>query len=153
MKRIIATILLSLAPFVAFAGGHSALGGSGTGVRTDLKTIEGTSGTHVQVTTSDIWMYENPPEGFHKAMKVNCNYFQVFASGQQQPIGGVGTCQAHDPDGDVVLNNGVFQPDGTIAVTIIAGTGKWAAFVGSKFTGKTRHSLDGGAVYDFTAVN
>ena len=78
MKRIIATILLSLAPFVAFAGGHSALGGSGTGVRTDLKTIEGTSGTHVQVTTSDIWMYENPPEGFHKAMKVNCNYFLGF---------------------------------------------------------------------------
>ena len=86
MKIIISTILLSLAPFVAFAGGHSALGGSGTGVRTDLKTIEGTSGTHVQVTTSDIWMYENPPEGFHKAMKVNCNYFQVFASGQQQPL-------------------------------------------------------------------
>ena len=78
MKRIISTILLSLAPFVAFAGGHSALGGSGTGVRTDLKTIEGTSGTHIQVTTSDIWMYENPPEGFHKAMKVNCNYFQVL---------------------------------------------------------------------------
>ncbi len=48
MKRFIATCLLSLAPFVAFAGGHSALGGSGTGVRTDLKTIEGTSGTYVQ---------------------------------------------------------------------------------------------------------
>ena len=153
MKRIIATILLSLAPFVAFAGGHSALGGSGTGVRTDLKTIEGTSGTHVQVTTSDIWMYENPPEGFHKAMKVNCNYFQVFASGQQQPVGGVGTCQAHDPDGDVVLNNGVFQPDGTIALTIIAGTGKWAALTGAKFQGKTRLRVDGGVVYDFKPVN
>ena len=153
MNRIITTILLSLTPFFAFAGGHSALSGSGTAVRTDVQTIEGTSGNHVQVTTSDIWMYENPPEGFHNAMKVNCNYFQVFASGQQQPSGGVGTCQAHDPDGDVVLNNGIFQPDGTIAVTIIAGTGKWAAFVGAKFTGKTRHSLGGGAVYDFTAVN
>ena len=52
-----------------------------------------------------------------------------------------------------MLNNGVFQPDGTIAVTIIAGTGKWAALTGAKFQGKTRHSLDGGAVYDFTAVN
>ena len=152
MKKIISALVLVFAPFFAFAGGHSALSASGTGVRIDLKTIEGTSGNHVQATTSDIWMYENPPEGFHKAMKVNCNYFQVFASGQQQPVGGVCTCQAHDPDGDVVLNNGVFQPDGTIAVTIIAGTGKWAAFVGSKFTGKTRHSLDGGAVYDFTPV-
>ena len=48
MNRTIGTILLSLDPFVSFAGGHSALGGSGTGVRTDLKTIEGTSGTYVQ---------------------------------------------------------------------------------------------------------
>ena len=153
MKKIIAATLLVLAPFVAFAGGHSALVGSGTGVRIDLKTIEGTSGTHVQVNTSDIWMYENPPEGFPKAMKVNCNYFQVFATGQQQPIGGIGTCQALDPDGDISLNNGVFQPNGTIAVTIIAGTGKWAALTGAKFQGKTRHSLGGGAVYDFKPVN
>ena len=153
MKKIIVAAVLVLAPFFAFAGGHSALGASGTGVRIDLKTIEGTSGNHVQATTSDIWMYENPPEGFHKAMKVNCNYFQVFASGQQQPIGGVGTCQAHDPDGDVVLNNGIFQPDGTIAVTIIAGTGKWAALTGAKFQGKTRSRLEGGVVYDFKPVN
>ena len=48
MNRTIGTILLSLDPFVSFAGGNSALGGSGTGVRTDLKTIEGTSGTYVQ---------------------------------------------------------------------------------------------------------
>ena len=153
MKRIISTILLSLAPFVAFAGGHSALGGSGTGVRTDLKTIEGTSGTHIQVTTSDIWMYENPPEGFPDAMKVNCNYFQVFATGQQRPNGGIGVCQAHDPDGDISLVNGVFQPDGTIALTIIAGTGKWAALTGAKFQGKTRLRVDGGVVYDFKPVN
>ena len=153
MKRVITTILLSLAPFVAFAGGHSALGGSGTGVRTDLKTIEGTSGRHVQVTTSDIWMYENPPEGFPEAMKVNCNYFQVFATGQQRPNGGIGVCQAHDPDGDISLVNGVFQPDGTIALTIIAGTGKWAALIGAKFQGKTRDRVDGGVVYDFKPVN
>ena len=153
MKKIFSTILLSLAPFVAFAGGHSALGGSGTGVRTDLKTIEGTSGTHIQVTTSDIWMYENPPEGFPEAMKVNCNYFQVFATGQQRPNGGIGVCQAHDPDGDISLVNGVFQPDGTIALTIIAGTGKWAALIGAKFQGKTRDRVDGGVVYDFKPVN
>ena len=153
MKHIIVATLLWVAPFVAFAGGHSALGGSGTGIRIDLKTIEGTSGTHVQVNTSDIWMYDNPPEGFPEAMKVNCNYFQVFATGQQQPIGGIGTCQALDPDGDISLNNGVFQPNGTIAVTIIAGTGKWAALTGAKFQGTTRNSLDGGAVYDFIPVN
>ena len=153
MNKIVIAALLIFAPFVAFAGGHSALGASGTGVRIDLKTIEGTSGNHVQATTSDIWMYENPPEGFPEAMKVNCNYFQVFATGQQRPNGGIGVCQAHDPDGDISLVNGVFQPDGTIALTIIAGTGKWAALTGAKFQGKTRTRVDGGVVYDFKPVN
>ena len=153
MKKIIAAIIFVLAPAVSLAGGHSALGGSGTGVRVDLKTIEGTSGTHVQITTNDIWMYENPPEGFPEAMRVTCNYFQVFATGQQPPIGGIGACQTHDPDGDISLNTGIFQPNGTIAVTITAGTGKWAALTGAKFQGKTRNSLDGGTVYDFVPVN
>ena len=98
-------------------------------------------------------MYENPPEGFPEAMKVNCNYFQVFATGQQRPNGGIGVCQAHDPDGDISLVNGIFQPDGTIALTIIAGTGKWAALIGAKFQGKTRDRVDGGVVYDFKPVN
>ena len=73
MKKIVIAALLVFAPFIAFAGGHSALGASGTGVRIDLKSIEGTSGNHVQATTSDIWMYKNPPEGFHEVMKVNWN--------------------------------------------------------------------------------
>ena len=40
MKSIIVATLLVFAPFVAFAGGHSNLSASGTGVRIDLKTIE-----------------------------------------------------------------------------------------------------------------
>ena len=134
MKRIIVASVLVFAPFVAFAGGHSALGGSGTGVRIDLKSIEGTSGSHVQVTTSDIWMYDNPPEGFPEAMQVNCNYFQVLHY-QQQPNGGIGV-YAYDPDGDISLSNGVFQPDGTIAVTIVAGTGKLTAQLELSFKAK-----------------
>ena len=153
MKKLIATIIFVLAPAVSLAGGHSALGGTGTGVRIDLKTIEGTSGNHVQATTSDIWMYENPPEGFPEAVKMNCNYFQVFPTGQQRPNGGIGACQIHDPDGDISLVNGVFQPDGTIALTIIAGTGKWAALTGAKLQGKTRLRVDGGVVYDIKPVN
>ena len=153
MKKIIAALIFVLAPAVSFAGGHSALGGSGTGVRINLKTIEGTSGTHVQITTNDIWMYENPPEGFPEAMRVTCNYFQVFATGQQQPSGGSGTCQAVDPDGDISLWNGVAQSDGTLAFSVTTGTGKWTALIGAKFRGKTRHSFGGASVYDFSPVN
>ena len=100
-----------------------------------------------------MWIYDNPPEGFPAAQKAICTYFQVFATGQQQPSGGSGTCQVVDPDGDISLNTGIFQPNGTIAVTITAGTGKWAALTGAKFQGKTRNSLDGGTVYDFVPVN
>ena len=153
MKHIILLAMLGLVPAATFAGGHAEFGGHGTAVRSDMKTIEATSGTHVQVTTSDLWMYDNPPAGFPAAQKSKCNYFQAFATGQQQPIGGVGTCQAQDPDGDISLWNGIFQPNGTIAVTVIAGTGKWAALVGAKFQGKTRNRLDGGVVYDFKPVN
>ena len=63
-----------------------------------MKTIEVTSGIHVQLTTSDLWIYDNPPEGFRAAQKSNCNYFQVFATGQQQAFEGVGTYQAQDLD-------------------------------------------------------
>ena len=78
-------------------------------------------------------------------MMAECNYFSVFAAGMQQPVGGVGTCQAHDPDGDISLWNGAFQIDGTIAVTIVAGT---AALTGAKFQGKTRQSLGDASVYE-----
>ena len=40
MKKIISAVVLVFAPFFAFAGGHSALSASGTGVRIDLKTID-----------------------------------------------------------------------------------------------------------------
>ena len=100
-----------------------------------------------------MWIYDNPPEGFHEAMMAECNYFSVFAAGMQQPVGGVGTCQAHDPDGDISLWNGAFQIDGTIAVTIVAGTGKWATLTGAKFQGKTRQSLGDASVYDFKPAN
>ena len=154
MKSIIATTLMVFAPFVAFAGGHSTLGGSGTGVRIDLKTIEGTSGTHVQVTTSDIWMYDNPPEGFPKATSATCSQFIAFAMGQEQPVGGSFTCQVVDVDGDVALQSGALQPDGTALITQVAGTGKWTAFVGTQLIGKTDIQVDAKtSTYSWTATN
>ncbi len=153
MKNIILSAIAGFAPAMAIAGGHADFAGHGTAVTTDTKTIEATTGTHVQQTSSDVWIYANPPEGFHEAMMAECNYFSVFAAGMQQPVGGVGTCQAHDPDGDISLWNGAFQIDGTIAVTIVAGTGKWAALTGAKFQGKTRQSLGDASVYDFKPVN
>ena len=153
MKHIILLAMLGLVPAATFAGGHAEFGGHGTAVRTDAETTEATSGSHARVITSDVWIYDNPPEGFHVAQKATCHYFQIFDTGKQQPSGGTATCQAVDPDGDISLWNGVFQSTGTLAFSVITGTGKWAALSGAKFQGKTRNSLGGASVYDFTPVN
>ena len=58
-----------------------------------------------------------------------------------------------DGTGDVLINTGTFQPNGSVLLSTIAATGKWAAFTGAQWVGTTRHSIDGGSVYDFKPVN
>ena len=60
MKNIIMTAALLQLPLAAFAGGHSAQSGHGTGVTVDTKTIEAVSGVDFQQTTNDVWLYVNP---------------------------------------------------------------------------------------------
>ena len=54
MKNIISTVALLLLPLTAFAGGHSGLGGHGTGITVDSKVIEGKTGILVQNMTDDV---------------------------------------------------------------------------------------------------
>lgn len=51
MKNIILTVTILLLPAIAFAGGHSGLGGHGTGITVDSKVFEGKTGTIVQNST------------------------------------------------------------------------------------------------------
>ena len=69
------------------------------------------------------------------AQKSTFNYFQIFATGQQQPSGGITTCQAVDPGGDISLWEDVFQLNGALAFSVITGTGNWVALAGAKFQG------------------
>ena len=149
MKNIITTAALLLLPLTAFAGGHSAHSGHGTGVTVDTKTIEASSGMHFQQTTNDVWIYDNPQEGWPAAIKASCNWFVVFAAGQQQPSGGAVNCQAVNPDGSIGLFTGTFQPNGTVEPTLVAGTGQWAPFVGATWIGQTTSDLGGSTVYKF----
>lgn len=58
-----------------------------------------------------------------------------------------------DESGDVFINTGTFGADGVL-LTLVGGTGKWAAYTGAHWKGVTRHSLEGGgSVYDFTPTN
>jgi len=154
MKKIVIACAALLMPSLALAGGHSALGGTGTGVVVDMKTMEGKSGVLVHQTTSDVWIYDNPPEGFPKASSATCNQFITFAMEQEQPVGGSFACQVVDVDGDVALHSGTFQSNGTALITQVAGTGKWTAFVGSQLIGKTDIQVDAKtSTYSWIATN
>ena len=67
MKKIFAIAALALAPSLSFAGGHSSLGGHGTGKIIDSHAMEGKSGVLVRNISSDVWIWDTPPEGFDAA--------------------------------------------------------------------------------------
>ena len=152
MKNIFATMTLLLFPIIAFAGGHSELGGHGTGIIEDTKVFKGKTGTLVQNMTQDVWIWDNPPEGFDAATNAYCIQTVSFAKGQESPLGGTVTCTVVDETGDVFINTGTFGSDGVL-LTLVGGTGKWAAYTGAQWRGKNRLSLSGGSVYDFSPVN
>ena len=104
MRKILAGSILALMPTLVLAGGHSGLGGTGTGITVDNEVMEGKTGVLVKNTTSDVWTWDNPPEGFHKATAATCTQVLTFAVGQEQPVGFVATCMSVDPDGDVSVN-------------------------------------------------
>ena len=67
MRKILIAFAVLLTPSLAQAGGHSGLGGTGTGITVDNEVMEGKTGVLIKNTTSDVWTWDNPPEGFHKA--------------------------------------------------------------------------------------
>ena len=68
MNKFVAAMLIAVAPTISLAGGHSAFSGHGTGVTTNTNVMEGVTGVHVHNTTNDVWIYDNPPEGFPAAV-------------------------------------------------------------------------------------
>jgi hypothetical protein len=154
MNKFVAAMLLAVAPTISLAGGHSAFSGHGTGVTTNTNVMEGVTGVHVHNTTNDVWIYDNPPEGFPAAVHAHCNWFIAMAAGQEQPMGGSVTCQAINPNGDIGLWNGTFQPNGTVEPILIAGTGQWADYIGAKWVGVTTSNPSKlSSVYNFTPAN
>jgi hypothetical protein len=119
----------------------------------NVETMQGTSGALVMQTTQDVWMWDDPPEGFPAATTATCNQFIALGT-TSQPIGGAVVCRVVDPDGDVFLNTGAFQADGTVRFTNAAATGKWAAYIGASWIGKTETQIgDNASVYSFEPTN
>ena len=154
MRKFTIAALVTLVPSLGLAGGHLGLGGHGTGVTVDTHAMEGTSGVLVRNITKDVWIWDTPPEGFPAATAAECTQYIAFAIGQQQSIGGTVTCRVVDADGDVFLNTGTFQPNGTVLLANVAATGKWAAYVGAQWEGKTDIQVDSmTSTYSFKPLN
>ena len=141
MRKILAGSILALMPTLVLAGGHSGLGGTGTGITVDNEVMEGKTGVLVKNTTSDVWTWDNPPEGFYKATAATCTQVLTFAVGQEQPVGFVATCMSVDPDGDVSVSLLTPHPDGAL-ITQTSGTGKWEAYTGVKWIGVKYIQID-----------
>ena len=153
MKKVLSIVALSILPSVALSGAHGGLSGHGTGIVTDNEVMEGKTGALIKRTTEDIWIWDNPLAGFPAASSATCNQF-IAVGGAPQPIGIVFVCRSVDPDGDITLNNGLPQADGSIKLTIVAATGKWAPYIGASWIGATDIDLgDDGSVYTFTPAN
>ena len=101
MKNLATTALLTCFPALVFAGEHR------TGVTIDTQVMEGKTGDLVMQTTQDVWIWDNPPEGFPAASIATCNQYIAFGA-TPKPIGGTFVCRSVDPDGDVTLNTGAF---------------------------------------------
>ena len=67
MKNFTIAALIACSPELVFAGGHGNLAGHGTGVTIDTHIMEGKTGGLVMQTTQDVWIWDNPPEGFPAA--------------------------------------------------------------------------------------
>ena len=99
----------------------------------------------VQNMTQDVWIWDNPPEGFDAATNASCIQTISFATGQEAPLGGTVTCTVVDETGDVFINTGTFGGDGVL-LTLVGGTGKWASYTRALWKGKNRLSLAGESV-------
>ena len=136
---VIASLVLGTS---AFAGAHSGWSGKGTQLVTESNVQQGKSGMLVHNVSTDIWDWANAPDGFPKAVTAKCDNYITFAEGNPIPVGGSGSCQFIDSDGDVGLFVGIFQPDGSANVDLVTGTGKLSNYVGASWNLKTDFQIN-----------
>ena len=154
MRYLILSAIFAFIPVLGLAGGHSGFGGMGTGVTINNEVMEGKTGVLVKNTSSDVWIWESLPEGFHTASTATCTQFLAFKTGQEQPVGFSFTCLSVDPDGDITMSIGAPHESGRALITQVAGTGKWEAYNGVQFLGGTDIQVDAkNSVYSWKPVN
>ncbi|MBF9026126.1 MULTISPECIES: hypothetical protein [unclassified Roseobacter] len=108
-----------------------------------MAMIEGTTGSIMMASSTDLWDWSAAPEGFPSLVTAECTQ-SVALTTNGQPVGGVGVCSMMDPDGDLAIYFGEITPNMEYIGSLTAGSGKYEPYVGQKFIGTVTGMLSTG---------
>ena len=145
MKNIIMATAVILLPATAFANDHLKVWNMAglANAPSSSKMMEGTTGSIMINSTTDLWDWSEAPEGFPTLVTAECNQ-SIALTAEGAPFGGVGVCSMMDPDGDLAIYFGEITPQLEYVGSLTAGSGKYEPYVGQKFVGTVTGMLSTG---------
>ena len=142
-KMLAAILVCSTTPVLA--DGHSQIWSMAglANAPSSSKMMEGTTGSIMINSTTDLWDWSEAPEGFPTLVTAECNQ-SIALTAEGAPFGGVGVCSMMDPDGDLAIYFGEITPQLEYVGSLTAGSGKYEPYVGQKFVGTVTGMLSTG---------
>lgn len=142
-KMLAAILVCSTTPVLA--DGHSQIWSMAglANAPSSSKMMEGTTGSILINSTTDLWDWSEAPEGFPTLVTAECNQ-SIALTAEGAPFGGVGVCSMMDPDGDLAIYFGEITPQLEYIGSLTAGSGKYEPYVGQKFVGTVTGMLSTG---------
>lgn len=152
--KIVAALIVCSSNAV-LADGHSQLWNMAglANVPSSSQMMEGTTGSIIINSSTDLWDWSEAPEGFPTLVTAECNQ-TVALTAEGAPFGGVGVCSMVDPDGDLAIFFGEITPQLEYVGSLTAGSGKYEQYVGQEFVGTVTGMLNTGQqMYHVVAAN
>lgn len=142
-KMLAAILVCSTTPVLA--DGHSQIWSMAglANAPSSSKMMEGTTGSIMINSTTDLWDWSEAPEGFPTLVTAECNQ-SIALTAEGAPFGGVGVCSMMDPDGDLAIYFGEITPQLEYIGSLTAGSGKYEPYVGQRFVGTVTGMLSTG---------
>ena len=141
----LSAIILVASTSPMFADGHIGLWNMVglANAPSTMEMIEGTTGSIMLASSTDLWDWSAAPEGFPSLVTAKCTQ-SVALTTDGQPTGGVGVCSMMDPDGDLAIYFGEITPQMEYIGSLTAGSGKYEPLVGQEFTATVTGMLSTG---------
>jgi hypothetical protein len=146
-KSTVFVAALLLSTNVALAHGHGLFPTIGFQTATSTEMMEGTTGSIMHLTSTDIWDYSQAPDGWPTIVEATCHN-SVIMLPDGGVAGGIGVCESVDPEGDASVWYGEISPTFGYDGKLVAGTGKYTKMVGAEFAGQVTGQLaNGSSIY------